>query len=633
MQQFIQNPLQIITDPSGIQYVVPGDIVQLHVTIINQGELSAVIDLFLDEGLQSLTRSNISHRESLALDPKQSHEVTFEYEIPIDALAGTYDYTLVVDSPIHYPQYTPINFPRQIKVLLKEQTVVRQNDPTFSLLPATNPNKPLIFKQGEPLLVQVTVENRSNRVDRFRLLCPDLDEQWFSITYPTTGSEAQGLLGVTALELLPGDIGQIKLVFHPPTNTFAGNYSPTIRLHSENSPDLVLLELVYILIPTIYRLDVELKTILGKVSRTSGKYEVILTNEGNTVREVALKAKTIDESELCKYKYEPDKLRLLPSKESRSNLTVTPLYWWRRSLFGKGQYLNFEVKVKDTQDLPINNTLPQGSLLWKARPWWQFLVLILLILALLGGVGFIIWRILNPDPLKIASFETNAPQIVEGNNKVTLNWDIYNYKQLQKLSVMQIQPVRKEPLEVYDNINELINPKNKNQAPLCVTVFQKELLSCKNITTGVSIKGKYTLELRAEYRKNIPLIPQTNQIATQKTDVEIVERPKAEVQAFNTNKPEYRNGEAIYFNWEIKRPTELKTLEIIRKTEDGRLVDSKNFNFKEGGIVPENLKKLCSSDSKNQFLSCKKIPFPTSTPGNFTFELKVSSQGSDRENN
>lgn len=633
MHQFIQNPLQVITDPSGIQYVVPGDVIELHVIITNQGEQSAVIDLFLDEGLQDLTRSNVSHRESLALDPKQSHEVTFKYEIPIDALAGTYDYTLVVDSPVHYPQYTPINFPRQIKVLLKEQTVIRQNDPTFSILPATNPNKPLVFKQGEALPVEVIVENRSNRVDRFRLVCPDLDEEWFSIIYPKTGSEAQGLLEVTALELLPGDRGQIKLVFHPPTNTFAGNYSPTIRLHSENSPDLVLLELVYILVPTIYRLDIQLNTILGKVSYSSGKYEVTISNLGNTVREVTLKAKSIDEDELCGYKYEPAEARLLPSKKIEANLTVTPLYWWRRSLFGSGQLLNFQVKVKDKQDLPLTETFPQGSLLWKARPWWQFLLLILLILGFLGGVGFLIWRLLNPEALKLENFRANATQIFElEQNQVLLNWDIINYKQLQRLSVIQQKPPLSKPLLSYD-INELINNTNEEKSPKCQIVSQKRMLNCTNIATGVTTKNEYSFQLKAEYRKNIPLIPQTNQITTTAPIVvAIVESPKAEVLTFKTNKSEYSNGEKILFDWEIKLPTQLKRIDIISKTEDGRLLDKggTSFNFKKGGIVPESIKKLCDSDINNQILRCKNIPALINTPGNLTFELQAVSEGSDR---
>ncbi|MGH8000800.1 MAG: hypothetical protein ACREPR_15565, partial [Brasilonema sp.] len=446
MQQFIQNPLQVIIDPSGVQFGMPGDPVELHVTIINQGEQSAVIDLFLDEGLETLTRSQIFPRESLALDPQQSQEVTFRFDIPIDTLPGTYDYTLVVDSPNHYSQYTPINYPRQIKVLLKEQTVIRANDPTFSLQPATNPNKPLVFKLGEVLQVEVTVNNRSNRVDRFRLNCPDLDDDWFTIIYPRTGAEGQGLSDVTALELLPGDRGQIRLELRPPRDIFAGNYSPTVRLHSENSPDLVLLELVYILVPTIYRLDVELNTILGQVSRSPGKYEVKLANQGNTVRELMFSARTRDEEEICTYKYEPYEIRLLPNKKAGVNLTVKPAPWWRRSLFGAGQVLNFQVEIKDKQDLPLSDTLPTGTLLWKARPWWQFLLLILVILGILGGVGFLIWRLLNPEPLRLENFQANAPQITEGDNQVSLNWEIHNYKQLQKLVVIQTQPPRKEPI-------------------------------------------------------------------------------------------------------------------------------------------------------------------------------------------
>ncbi|MBD0390585.1 MAG: hypothetical protein ICV54_29830, partial [Nostoc sp. C3-bin3] len=47
------------------------------------------------------------------------------------------------------------------------------------------------------------------------------------------------------------------------------------------------------------------------------------------------------------------------------------------------------------------NTLPQGSLVWKPRPWWQFILLLLAVLGLLGGIGFIIWRILIPEPLRL----------------------------------------------------------------------------------------------------------------------------------------------------------------------------------------------------------------------------------------
>ncbi|MEC4817175.1 MAG: hypothetical protein SAK29_28485 [Scytonema sp. PMC 1069.18] len=635
MNPSIHNPLSVIIDPSGIQFGMPGDIIELHITILNQGEQSAVIDLFLDEGLQSLTRSDVFHRASVALDPQQSQEITFQVEIPIDALPGTYDYTLVVDSPNHYPQYTPINYPRQIKVLLKEQTVVRASDPTFSLQPATNPNKPLVFRRGEPLQVEVIVDNRSSRVDRFRLSCPDLDEDWYTIVYPRTGLEGQGLLSdVTALELLPTARGHIRLELHPPTDTFAGNYSPTIRLHSENSPDLVLLELVYILVPTIYRLDVTLDTILGKVSRTSGKYEVKLANQGNTVRELMLSAKSRDEEELFTYKYKPVEVRLLPGKKAGSNLTIKPKPWWRRPLFGSGLVLNFQVEIKDKEDLPLPDSFPEGSLLWKARPWWQFLLLILVILGLMGGIGFLIWRLLNPEPLRLENFRVNAPRIIEGN-EVLLSWEIHNYQQLQKLDVIQTQPPLEKPLQSYDNLSELISKGNTNQSTPCQ--IQKDILSCTNVTTGVKKKDTYIFEIKAEYRKNIPIIPQTNQVASskEKPKVEIVDKPIAEVVAFNADKSEYKNGETALFSWQIKLPVELRKIEMTGKAEDGTLVSTPvNFNFANDSDVLENLKKQkldeCKIDNNSQQLNCKNVPVTVSKPGTFTFELKAFSQGSDR---
>ncbi|MDF5728309.1 MAG: hypothetical protein PUP92_09795, partial [Rhizonema sp. PD38] len=243
------NPLSIIINPPGIQYGMPGDIVSLYAVVINEGDQSAVIDLFFtfDETFQKISGWSASPRASLAVGPKEtSDEVTFNFEIPVDALAGTYDYTFVVDSPEHYPQDTPINFPGQLRVLLKEQTVIRAFDPTFAIIPATNPNKAITYRFDQPLQVVVKVENRSNRVDRFRLTCPDLDESWVKISYPGSGLEGAGLFDVSALELNPNSESEISLEFLPPIDTLAGSYSPTIRLLSENNPDLILLDLIYI---------------------------------------------------------------------------------------------------------------------------------------------------------------------------------------------------------------------------------------------------------------------------------------------------------------------------------------------------------------------------------------------------
>ncbi|MEH2195921.1 MAG: hypothetical protein V7K98_25215 [Nostoc sp.] len=625
------NPLQVIINPPGIQFGMPGDTIELYVVVINQGDQSAVIDLYFvfDEVFQNLTGWSSSPRESLALAPGQnSDEVKFEFQISANALPGTYDYTLVVDSPLHYPQNTPITFANQIKVLLQEQTAIRINDPTFSLRPNTNPNKPLIFKPSEPLQVEVIVDNRSYLVDRFRLSCPDLDDDWFTINYPATGFEGPGLISdATALELNPGNQGQIFLRFHPPGDTLAGSYSPTIRLYSENSPDLVLLDLVYIQVPTNYHLNIEFNTILGQVSRSVGKYELSLTNQGNIVRELILSLKSRDEEELYIYKLDPTEVRLLPNKTAISNLRVKPKPWWRQPWFGAGLVVNFQLEIKDSQNLPIPNTLPQGSLVWKPRPWWQFLLLILAILGLLGGIGFIIWRILNPEPLRLETFSAKDSQITEGD-EVALNWEISQYKQLQKLvlTTKGSQPI--EPI-IYDFSRGIPETLSKASTPLC-QVQEKQDLICSNIRTGVTTKGDYTFKLQAFYRNGIQILSPKTQSVEKEIPVKISEKQIAEIINFQADKRQYIKGQNILLSWSIARPLLLSQTQITGIGDDGiSYGEPINYKFIQGNITDLKLQKLCTQT--NQQLQCKNIPLAANRAGNFAFEIKaVSNNGSSK---
>ncbi|MEH1801674.1 MAG: hypothetical protein V7L13_21350 [Nostoc sp.] len=629
------NPLQVIINPPGIQFGMPGDTIKLYVVVINQGDQSAVIDLYFvfDEVFQNLTGWSSSPRESLALAPQQnSDEVIFEFQIAANALPGTYDYTLVVDSPLHYPQDTPITFPNQIKVLLKEQTAIRVNDPTFSIRPNTNPNKPLIFNPSEPLQVEVIVDNRSYLVDRFRLSCPDLDDDWFTINYPATGFEGPGLVSeVTALELNPGTQGQILLKFHPPGDTLAGSYSPTIRLYSENSPDLVLLDLVYIQVPTNYRLDIELNTILGQVSRSLGKYELSLANRGNIVRELILSLKSRDEEELYTYKFDPTEVRLLPDRSTVANLTVKPRPWWRRPWFGAGLVVNFQLDIKDQQNLPLPNTLPQGTLVWKPRPWWQFVLLILAALGLLGGIGFIIWRLLNPDPLILENFSANNPRITEEEDEVALKWDIHNYQQLQKLvlTAKGSQPIQPITYDFSNGIPETLGKGSANEIPPC-QVQEKQELICSNVKTGVKTKGNYTFELQAFYRNGIQLFSPNNQVASQTTQVEIAEKQIAEVINFQADKPQYTKGQNILLSWTIVRPLLLAQVQITGSADDGTSYGKPiAYKFNQGNLADLKLQKLCTQ--QNQQLRCTNIPLAATKAGNFAFEIKAfSNNGSNK---
>ncbi|RUT08141.1 hypothetical protein DSM106972_013090 [Dulcicalothrix desertica PCC 7102] len=626
----MSNPLSVIINPPGIQYGMPGDIVSFYAVVINEGDQSAVIDLFFtfDETFQKISGWSNSPRASLAVAPKESSdEVTFDFEIPADALAGTYDYTFVVDSPEHYPQDTPINFPGQLKVLLKEQTVIRAFDPSFSIIPATNPNKPITYRLDQPLKVVVKVENRSNRVDRFRLTCPDLDDNWFKISYPASGVEGVGLFDVSALELNPNTEGEITLELRPPIDTLAGSYSPTIRLLSENNPDLILLDLIYINIPSNYQVGVELHTILGTVSRKPGKYQLVLNNQGNLIRELFFNAKSRDEDEICTYKFQPKELRLLPNMTEETILTVKPRHWWRRPLFGQSLVINFQVDVMDMQSYPLANASPQATLSWKARSWWQFLLLILLGLGLFAGTSYIIWRILNPDPLKIESFSADSPIITEGD-EVTLSWRINNYKQMQKLAVVTKQPPNNDIGLNFDknSINQLIRPSKENQNPPC-SIVQEEL-RCNRVPTGIKNPGKYVFELQASHLQGSSLFKRTSQTDVKTAEaVEVTQRPIAEVIEFKANKRQYRKGDKVNLKWKITHPELVFKAIINLKTADNLLaMPPLNIRFKEpngSAIKNPQVKVPCTQNFPDtQFFKCE-IDILVNKVGIFSPEIVV----------
>jgi hypothetical protein len=634
------SPLEIIITPPDQQFGMPGNTVELYVVVKNQGNQDAVVDLYFsfDDQFANLMGRSVFPQESLAIAPQQtSDEVKFQLHIPDNALPGTYDYTLIVDAPQHYPQNTqhyfqntPIHRPLQLKVQIKEQTIIRINDPTFSIKPSSNTGKPLILNPSQP--VEVIVENRSKRVDSFHLTCKDLDKDWFTITYPTTGAEGTGQSEVTALKLNPNDNkkGQICLTFHPPGDTLAGPYTPNIRLHSENSPDLVLLDLVYIQIPPSYHLDVQLRTILAQVSRSPAKYELSLINQGNVVRELNFTLESRDEEALYTYQFEPSEVRLLPNKKSTVNLTIKPRPWWRRHWSGGGLVINFQAQIQDKNNLPLTNNVPQLSFVWKPRPWWQFLLLILVCLGLFSGTIFIIWRLLNPDPVTLEEFHTSRPKYTEGD-EVKLSWKIKNYQNLQSL-LLTIEGTQKKYYLSKDTFKDTQGNEIRCQP-------EKEYLSCDNVPTGVGVneKGKRRFELQVSYRKGALFVFQDAKTAPQIKQVEISEKPIPTVVKVETDKTEYTKGDKINLSWTISNPLLLKEIQITGKAEDGTstsVIKLGRYPFNQdnqGNIIFDSkLQNKCKP--KNQQLECNNIPISLLKAGKFTFEITAfSNNGSDKK--
>ncbi len=521
------SPLTLIMNPPGAQVSTPGSLIELFITVSNQGDQSAVIDIFIDDSSRDLRAWCDSPRQRLALDPKQSTEVAFRFQVPVQAFPGVYDYVIVVDAPEHYPEDTPMQRPRQLQLMPRDQQAVRVSDPTFALAPQTSPAKPLVLKPGQGQAIQIQVHNRSDRVDRFRLTCPDLEESWYSVRYQAPNLNGPGLVDAAeGLDLNPGTKGQIILLFQPPADTLAGNYTPTLRVYSANTPDLVLLDLVYVQIPPLHMLKVEMETRLGKVTRSPGRYEVKLTNAGNVIRELEVKAQSADEDEYCEYECDPPKVRILPSRQVSVDLTVKPKNKWQQPLYGDSLMLNFRLGLEDTKQLPLPKDLPRGTLEWLARPWWQLAIFVLVLVAILLGLGYVVWFFYfrTPDPAKIESFQPDAIRYFEASgDRISLNWQIRNPEQARKIEIASRsgngEPVSKPMQFVFPKKIQGVQDLPAGLKGKCQLV--ENLLSCAFVKTDARKAGKYVFEMKLSQRE------EDAPTALQQTDIiDIVPKPK-----------------------------------------------------------------------------------------------------------
>jgi len=299
---------------------------------------------------------------------------------------------------------------------------------------------------------------------------------------------------------------------------------------------------------------------------------------------------------------------VLPGRSFKVNLTVNPIRrWWRRPLIGEGIKLNFMVELQDKQKLPLPENLPKATLLWKARPWWQFLLLALAVIGLLVGLAFVVWALfLKPSaPPEVVGFSRdNYNDYIEGN-EVRLNWKIDNFDQLSKLELKTEEPGAGEP-EDFD-FNNGIPGRLKD----CCQK-QEQTLICNNFPTGDKKAGVYSFTLGA--------FPRGRDTVSYKQikEVKIDEKPAPKVVSFGLDKAQYTKGNFMLLSWQIQNPDQLEHLKIIGKTENGT----------EPGIAsytPNNLSKAWCKEA-NQLLTCTNVPMPTPLPGKYTFELQAFSK-------
>ncbi len=621
------KPLAVILNPSGDYAVTAGSNFELCVTVSNKGNQSALIDIYIDEVSQMLRQWCTSPFERLALSPKSTSEVVFQFQVPPQTLPGNYHYQLVVDAPQHYPEDTPIRYSQRLQILPAIEDAVRVSDATFTVVPATSSVAPLILQPGQLIQVSVLVDNRSDRVDRFWLTCEDLEESWWQVRYPE-GLQLPGLVTTSdGLDLNPGDRGEIVLLLNPPLNAIAGNYFATLRLQSANNPDLVLLDVIYLQILPVYFITVELRTLLGQVRRSAGLYEVRLMNAGNTPREIIVHPVSLEEEQLCSYSLDPVQVGILPGAIGIVALQVKPTKWWRRPVYGGGRLIHFGIKLEDPHLLTLPTDMPQGALLWEPRPWWQFLLVLLAGVGTLVAIAFLIWWLFfkPPAPPKILEFASDSSSYQEADNDfVRLNWQIRNPRQIQTLAITGQPSEGAAPVQpvTYD-FSKGIPDRLKE---FCVI---RTVLICKHIRTEARQPGDYVFELKV-ISKQKPDVP-VDSLKTSAIAIQPVELPK--ISEFVSTRPVYQEantpvrtqesggntgvGDTILLNWKINNPEQLKELKLIGRASDGSVNSAlKRYDFSQG--IPQDLKPFCQIP---QDLVCKNVPTGTRQPGEYIFEL------------
>jgi hypothetical protein len=596
----VYRPLEAILNPPDLLSGMPGERLSLSVVVQNKGTQSAVIDVYLDDTDQIPSQWCPSPRQRLALDPQQSGELVFEFTVPIAELPGAYDYSVVIDAPAHYPEDTPFSYPQLLRVLLQEQTQVRVNDPSFFLNPATNTQRPAKLQPGQRLPFLVRVDNRSDRVDKFRLTCLDLDEDWFTIRYRGNQLESAGLLLETpSLDLNPHTQGEIQLELHPPADTLAGIYSPTLRLHSNNLPELVLLDLIYVEVQRVETLNIDLEAIVSRVSHSPGQYRLRLVNPGNVIRQLSFSANGRDEEEWCEYVYDPDQVRLPPNREAQVMLYVTPTRKWRRPLLGGGQMITFQTVLQDAQGYKLPERSPQGTLTWQARPWWQFLLLLLTVLGVLGSIGFLIWFLLRPSaPPEITRLQAVGTYIEDGSS-IRLQGRIRNFKQVKKveLTAQGAKPVEPISLDFQTGI-----PSECQE--------QKEELLC-TFSTNANAAGVYKFTLAASSLSGVSVLPGT-------VDVEVRAKPNPRVVELKPQASSYKAGDAVKLSWRIDEVSQLQTLSIIAKDKAGNV--SPPILIMQDKKLVEDFQSACDLQIKT--LICTEVALPDLKSGQYTFSLQ-----------
>lgn len=657
-----------------------GSTTKRNLKLKNIGDRKAEVDIWIvatnKKSDPVLRWCTFSEKSPLSIGAKESQDVTLNFQIPPSAIPDLYHYEIIVEAAAQYPGKI-FRRPQQLQVLSSDRDAELSNEPEYSIQPITNSTNPLPLKAGEQLELKVKVENRSKRVDSFYLNCPELQQEWYTVHYPESELDIPGLVEeIDGLELNPGTAGEITLILHPPQYTPAGNYFPTINLISSNREDLVNLDVVYLQILPDDRLNVEMLPLSQKLPQEVGEFELELTNQGNIQREISIRAK--DEEEIFAYHLQPSAVQLSPGEKQRAILKVKPKKWWCRHWRGKGLKSIFDITLENTipekpllpvPTLPKN--LPQGTVVWQSRPWWQLLLILLVLGTTIGAVGFTIWlKYFNKPIPKATEFEPIAKEYQEAKDKgIGLKWQISNPQQVKKVTLIRLQGDRETDRKNYlfpekisnkfklgNGTCQLIDTNSSSEgkgdkqgvssllsgmlldAMGMNTQFNKsqDVVECQASIPNNQKAGHYTfkIEIFAKQDPEQPSSSQTTDTITIKPPI----RPK--ITNFSSTKPSYQEVGAtsplpkasqlsgdrrapnpIRLNWEISHPRQIQKLKIVGLAPDGSINSVEKHYVIHNNNLPAKLREFCIITATS--LRCQNVPTDASKVGNYTFRLTL----------
>ncbi len=595
-------------------------------------------------------RSSINNR--LRLKPEESLSIDLQFEVPQQAAPGTYYYTVFAEAPEQYPDQV-FRRPQQLRVRL-DREIEWDDEPEF-ILPVTNPNKPYELQAGEEVEIPIQVKNRSKLVDRFYIICPDLEPDWYEVRYPEVNTNLPGLIQETdGLKLNPEDPpGEIKLILHPPKYTPAGSYFPTIRLISKNNESQLMIRVFYLLILPDYQLNCTLKPTKNKVKKGKASFEIELGNEGNTKRHLILSPNLIRQEKLWNYSFYPHSdIQLFPNKRKKTTLQLQRKAWrWRRLIPRKALELPFDIEIEDTQNRPLDRESLQGVLIWDKSPWWHLWLLILLALGMLIGTAFAIWwNYFKMPPLpKINEFSTLKPsQKYQEGEPINIEWEVRHPQQLDKLVLTRIDSQGNREFKNYPFSEGKANflDETRSNSESC-QLNEAEKVSRCSLTLAPPSPNKYTLKIETfpksinqRFRKR----SSNDASDSSQTDtIEVIPKPQPTLSQLNditSPKSTYSKvqQEEIVLQFGLKNQSQLSQLDIITQGSDQVIrtasyikgLENAQLQPRDVGNTWGNL--VCQVADKPENLNCEwSLNTRSIEPGNYTFKVAVYSFSNPKE--